>query len=66
MWCNYCKRPTQIRRGYNMGIMIALVVLFLIPAIIYYFMCTQQCQVCKGTDIAGSPPADWGGGGPVQ
>ena len=46
--------------------MIVLVVLFLIPAIIYYFLCTQQCQSCKGTDIAGSPPPDWGGGGPIQ
>ena len=66
MWCNYCKRPTQLRRGYSLGIMIALLVLFLIPAIIYYFLCGYQCQSCKGTDVSDTPPANWGGGGPVQ
>ena len=35
--------------------MIVLVVMFVFPAIIYYFMCGRKCEVCKGTDISGVP-----------
>lgn len=65
MWCNYCQRPTHIRRSYSLAIMITLLILFVFPAIIYYFVCKPQCQICKGTDIADNPPdgMDAGGGG---
>ena len=66
MWCNHCKRPTQIRRGYSLGIMITLLVLFVFPAIIYYFVCSPQCQLCKGTDISNAPPAGKDESGPEQ
>ena len=66
MWCNYCKRPTQIRRGYSLAIMITLLVLFIIPAIIYYFICDRQCQICKGTDISERPPPKQDGAGTGQ
>ena len=49
--CNYCQRPTVIRRGYSMALMIACIVLFWPAAIVYYFQCHRQCQACGGKDI---------------
>ena len=53
--CNYCQRPTKIRRGYSLALMIAWIVLFIPAAPIYYFMCKRQCQACGGTDISELP-----------
>ena len=55
MQCNHCQRPTEIRRSYSLGIMIVLILVFVFPAFIYYFMCKRKCEVCKGTDISGAP-----------
>ena len=64
--CNYCQRPTQIRRGYSLAVMIALIIVFFPAAIIYYFCTSWQCQTCKGTDINDAPtrgPRNGAGGG---
>ena len=61
--CNYCQRPTIIRRGYSLALMIVCIVLFIPAAPIYYYMCQRQCQACGGTDIAERPAADGAKGG---
>ena len=64
--CNYCQRPTVIRRGYSLALMIVWIVLFIPAAPIYYYLCKRQCQACGGVDItewpAGGGPEATGGG----
>ena len=68
--CMHCERPTNIRRGYGVALLITLLILVGPFALIYYFHCRPQCQACGGTDIQetgpafrGRDPDDSGGGG---
>lgn len=49
--CAHCARPTNIRRGYGVALLVLLIILVGPFALIYYFYCGPQCQTCKGTDI---------------
>lgn len=56
-YCAYCERSVHPERDFSVAALVILLFLGIIPGIIYYFLKSPACPICKHSQWA-IPPAD--------